>query len=81
MIDAKKLDGTDDTYIVTDGKSIASFNETKTTYSRILVISFPANTSEISIYGTTVIPEFPIVLMVFIIGFITMIVFSRKIIK
>ncbi len=81
MIDAKKLDGTDDTYIVTDGKSIASFNETKTSYSRILVISFPANTSEISIYGTTVIPEFPIVLMVFIIGFITMIVFSRKIIK
>jgi fibronectin type 3 domain-containing protein len=81
MIDAKKLDGTDDTYIVTADKSIASFNETKSSFSRILVISFPANTNEISIYGTTVIPEFPIALMAFIISFSTMIIFSRRIIK
>ena len=81
MIDAKKLDGSDDTYIVTSDKSIISFNETKTLLSRTLVISFPANTNEISIYGTTVIPEFPIALMVFIISFSTMIIFSRRIIK
>ena len=81
MIDAKKLDGTDDAYIVTADKSIIPFNETKTSFLRILAISFPANTNEISIYGTTVIPEFPIVLMVFIVAFSTMIVFSRRIIK
>ena len=81
MLDAKKLGGTDDVYIVTADKSIASFNETKNSLSRTLVISFPANTNEISIYGTTVIPEFPIALMVFIIAFITMIVFSRRIIN
>jgi predicted secreted protein with PEFG-CTERM motif len=81
MIDAKKLDGTDDTYIVTADKNIASFNETKSSFTRILVISFPANTNEISIYGTTVIPEFPVSLMVFIIAFSSMIVFSRRIIK
>jgi predicted secreted protein with PEFG-CTERM motif len=81
MIDAKKLDGSDDTYIVTSDKSMVSFNETKTSLSRTLVISFPANTNEISIYGTTVIPEFPIALMVFIIAFSTGIIFSRRIIK
>lgn len=79
MIDAKKLDGTDEVYIVTTDKSIGSFNETKTSSYRTLVISFPANTNEISIYGTTIVPEFPIALIVFIIGFITMIVFSRRI--
>ena len=77
----KKLDGSDDTYIVTADKSMISFNETKTSLSRTLVISFPVNTNEISIYGTTVIPEFPISLMVFIIAFSTMIIFSRRIIK
>lgn len=81
MIDAKKLDGTDDTYIVTIDKNIASFNETKTLATRTLMISFPANTNEISIYGTTVIPEFPIALTVFVVAFITMIMFSRSIIK
>ncbi|TRZ80000.1 MAG: hypothetical protein D4R90_02640 [Nitrosopumilales archaeon] len=81
MIDAKKLDGTDDTYIVTADKSMISFNETKTSSTRTLAISFPANTNEISIYGTTVIPEFPIALMIFIIAFSTMIIFSRRIIK
>jgi titin len=81
MIDAKKLDMTDDAYIITVNKNIASFNETKTSSIRILTISFPVDTNEISIYGTTVIPEFPIVLTVFIVAFMTMIVFSRTIIR
>jgi hypothetical protein len=81
MIDAKKLDGTDEVYIVTSGKNIIPFNETKTSFTRTLTISFPADTNEISIYGTTVVPEFPIVLTVFMIAFTTMIVFSKRIIK
>jgi hypothetical protein len=81
MIDAKKIDMTDDAYIVTVNKNIATFYEAKTPTIRTLTISFPADTSEISIYGTTVIPEFPIVLTVFIIAFMTMIIFSRSIIR
>jgi predicted secreted protein with PEFG-CTERM motif len=81
MIDAKKLDGTDDSYIVTANKNMVSFNETKSSFARTLVISFPVNTNEISIYGTTVIPEFPIALMVFMVAFSTIIIFSRGIIK
>ena len=81
MIDAKKLDGTDESYIVTDGKNIAQFNETKTISHRTLAISFPANTSQISIYGTTVVPEFPIALIVFVLAIIPVVLFSGRIIK
>lgn len=81
MMDAKKLDGTDEVYIVADDKSIATFNETKTSSYRTLVISFPANTGKISIYGTTVVPEFPIALMAFVMAFILVIFFSRRSIK
>lgn len=81
MIDAKKLDGTDDAYIVTANKNIVSFNEIKSSFVRTLVISFPENTNEISIYGTTVIPEFPITLMVFMAAFTTAVIFSKRITK
>ncbi len=81
MMDAKKADGTDDTYIVTNDKSLAQFNETKAATYRTLVISFPANTSHISIYGTTAVPEFPVAVLVFILAFIPVIAFSRRIIR
>ncbi|MDE1844535.1 MAG: fibronectin type III domain-containing protein [Thaumarchaeota archaeon] len=81
MVDAKKLDGTDDTYIVTDDRSLAKFNETKTGSYRMLLIPFPANTSKISIYGTTAVPEFPIALIAFLISFIPAIMLSRRIMK
>ena len=81
MVDAKKLDGTDDTYIVTNDKNIAKFNETKTGVYRTLLISFPANTNKISIYGTTAVPEFPIAMIAFLISFILVIMFSRRIMK
>ncbi|WP_394352549.1 fibronectin type III domain-containing protein, partial [Candidatus Nitrosotalea sp. FS] len=57
MVDAKKRDGTDDTFIVTSNGMISEFNETKTGSYRMLSISFPANTDKISIYGTTAVPE------------------------
>ena len=81
MVDAKKLDGTDDTYIVTKDGTIAKFNETKTGSYRTLLISFPANTSKISIYGTTAVPEFPIALIAFLVSFIPAIMLSRRIMK
>ena len=81
MVDAKKLDGTDDTYIVTEDKSLAQFTETKTISYRSLVISFPANTSHISVYGTTAVPEFPVSFMVFIAAFIPVVILSRRMIR
>ncbi|MGI0017596.1 MAG: fibronectin type III domain-containing protein [Nitrosotalea sp.] len=81
MIDAKRIDGTDDVYIVTNDKSVAQFSETKTTSYRTLLISFPANTVHMSVYGTTIVPEFPIALIVFVLAFIPVIAFSKRIIK
>ncbi len=79
MVDAKKVDGTDDTYIVTSDGTISDFNETKTETYRTLSISFPANTEKISIYGTTAVPEFPIALIAFLISFIPVIMLSKRI--
>lgn len=81
MIDAKKLDGTDDTYIITEDQSLAKFNETKTSSSRTLDIAFSANTHRIAIYGTVAVPEFPIALIVFMASFIPVIIISRRIIR
>jgi predicted secreted protein with PEFG-CTERM motif len=81
MIDSKKIDGTDETYIVTEDQTLAKFNETKTSLYRTLDIAFPANTNKISIYGTTAVPEFPIALIVFIAALVPVIIISRKIIR
>jgi len=79
MVDSKKQDGTDDTFIVTRDGTISEFNETKTGTYRTLSISFPANTDKISIYGTTAVPEFPIALIAFLISFIPVIMLSKRI--
>jgi uncharacterized protein YidB (DUF937 family) len=81
LIDAKKIDGSDDTYLVSEGKQILNFTETRDDNVRNLVINYPAGTSDLSIYGTHVIPEFPIAIIILVIGFATVIFFSRKIIK
>src|SRR3989449_514214 len=79
LIDAKKSDGTDDDYIVVTGKQVLlKFNETKTSSDRNLAINFPAGTSEITIYGTRIIPEFPISALVLVIALVPVIFFSRK---
>ncbi|MEO9307961.1 MAG: fibronectin type III domain-containing protein [Nitrososphaera sp.] len=81
MIDSKKPDGTDETYIVADDQNLAKFNETKTSAYRTLNISFPANTNKISIYGTSAVPEFPTALVVLLIAIVSAIVFSNRIIR
>jgi len=81
LIDAKKADGNDDVYVVSSGKQALKFDETKTSDVRNLAISYPAGTSEISIYGTHVVPEFPISILVLVIALIPTIFFSRKIIR
>ena len=81
LIDAKKADGNDDVYVVSSGKQALKFDETKTSDVRNLAISYPAGTNEISIYGTHVLPEFPISILVLVIALIPTIFFSRKIIR
>ncbi len=79
LIDAKKDDGSDDFFIVTAGKDLLKFNETKNSVARALTIGYPAGTNEIFIYGTHVVPEFPISMIVLLIALIPVIFFTKKI--
>ena len=79
LIDAKKANGNDDDYLVTSNNQILKFTEIKTADMRTLTINFPSGTNEISIYGTNVVPEFPILIPVLIIALISAMFFSRLI--
>ena len=79
LIDAKKLDGSDDVYLISEGKQILNFTETRADNVRTLVITYPAGTNDVSIYGTHVVPEFPIAITILVVGFVTTMLFSRKI--
>jgi len=82
LIDAKKSDGTDDDFIVVTGKQVLlKFDEAKGSTQRSLTISFPAGTDEITVYGTHVVPEFPVSVLVLVIALISAIFFSKKNIK
>ena len=79
---AKKSDGTDDDFIVVTGKQVLlKFDEAKGSTQRSLTISFPAGTDEITVYGTHVVPEFPVSVLVLVIALISAIFFSKKNIK
>ncbi|MDE1765101.1 MAG: PEFG-CTERM sorting domain-containing protein [Thaumarchaeota archaeon] len=82
LIDAKKIDGTDDQYFVlNDDQENDQFQETHTTASdRTLQIPFSDGTSQIEIIGTIVnIPEFgTIAVMVLAIAIISIIVVSTR---
>lgn len=77
LIDAKNANGTDDDYLVTSSNEILKFAEIKTSGVRTLTISYPAETNEISIYGTHIVPEFPTTLLVMLIAVTLTVVFYR----
>jgi predicted phage tail protein len=81
LIDAKKADGSDDIYLISASNQILKFNETRTNDVRTVAISFPIGIDEISIYGTHVVPEFSIVPLVLVVALISVMIFSRKLIR
>jgi len=81
LIDAKKIDGTDDQYFVlNDGQENDQFQETGTTAAdRTLQIPFSNGTSQIEIIGTFVVPEFgAIAALVLAIAIISIVAISAK---
>ena len=78
-IDAKKSDGTDDTFLVFIDGAEVPLEETVNPDSRKIKIDFEEGDSDIEIIGTFVVPEFGgIVFMIFIIALISSIVISSK---
>lgn len=81
VIDAKKTDGTDDTYFVlNDGQENDQFQETHTTTTdRTIQIPFTDGTSQIEIIGTFVVPEFGVIAaLVLAVAIISIIAISAK---
>lgn len=78
-VDAKKIDGTDDTYIILiDGLEVP-YQETADADSRLVTIQFQAGDSDIEIIGTFVVPEFgPLVVAVLVAAITSTILLSRK---
>jgi len=78
LIDAKTNQNTDDVfYVLVDGKE-ASFTETTTSNSRTLAIDVPDGTTEITIYGTHVVPEFgALASLVLIICIVSIVVIAK----
>jgi predicted secreted protein with PEFG-CTERM motif len=78
LIDATINDQDDQFFVLVDGQDV-DFQESKTTTDRTLTISFPDGTSDISIVGTSVTPEFgPIVSVVLVVAIVSIIAVSTK---
>lgn len=78
-VDAKKIDGTDDSYIIfIDGLEVP-YQETANPNSRLLTIPFQEGDSDIEIIGTQVVPEFgPIAMIVLVVAISSVLVVSAK---
>ena len=80
VLDAKKQDNTDDTFIIIIDGIEAPYQETVTdSNSRVVTINFQQGDSDIEIIGTTIIPEFgTIAVMILVIGIITTIFVTKN---
>ena len=80
MLDAKKQDNTDETFIILIDGIEVPYRETVTdSDSRIITINFEKGDSNMEIIGTTIIPEFGIIaVMILVIGIVTVIAVTKK---
>jgi len=73
------IDGIDGEFIILIDGETMSFDETKSSTDRTLVISFPAETTEIKIIGTHVVPEFGFTaMMILVVSVISMVIITTK---
>ncbi len=79
-IDAKKDDGTDDTYItLIDGFEVPYQESAIGLDSRLITIQFEEGDSDIEIIGTMVIPEFgPVVLAILAVTIFSVVTATRR---
>ena len=78
VVDAKMGDSDDEFFVLADGEEVI-FEESISETHRTLTVAFPANTEEIEIIGTFVVPEFgTIAVMILAVAIISIIVVSAK---
>ena len=74
VIESKKMDGTDDIWIVLADDYQIDYLEEKTSTSSVLSFSVPPNTEQLQIIGTTVVPEFPLTYLVLMTSMVIIII-------
>jgi len=79
LIDSKTDAVDNDLIILINGESTNEFKDVRTSTDRTLLIPFPADTKQIEIVGTFVVPEFgTITILLLILGITSIVVFSKK---
>jgi len=79
-IDAKKYDGTDDTFIILIDSNEVPYQESSLSPdSRLVTIQFEKGDSDIEIIGTMVIPEFgPVVITVLVVAIFSVMIATKR---
>ena len=78
FMDAKKMDGSDEEFIVLiSGSEITPSEVQDSTLSRNVTINFLKEDSQIELIGTQIIPEFPVSMPILLIGIVSSLVFYR----
>ena len=78
FMDAKKMDGSDENFIVLiNGSEIMPSEVQGSTLSRNVTINFLKEDSQIELIGTQIVPEFPLAVPVLLIGIVSSLIFYR----
>jgi hypothetical protein len=78
FMDAKKMDGSDEKFIVLiNGTEVDPSEAQGSSLSRNVTINFLKEDSQIELIGTKIVPEFPVAMPVLIIGIVSSLVFYR----
>ena len=78
LIDAKKDNGKDDVFFVLVDDEETEFSQKVTSSSRTLGITFQKGTTDITIYGTQSVPEFPIAALILVTSIAVTLIISTK---
>ncbi|MGI0072582.1 MAG: PEFG-CTERM sorting domain-containing protein [Nitrosotalea sp.] len=78
FMDAKKMDGSDERFIVLiNGTEVDPSEAQVSSLSRNVTVNFLKEDSQIELIGTQIVPEFPLAMPILLIGFVTLLVFYR----
>ena len=77
FMDAKKMDGSDEDFIVLINGSEIIPSEVSNSMSRNVTINFLKDDSQVELIGTQIVPEFPLAMPILLIGIVSSLVFYR----
>lgn len=77
FMDAKKMDGSDEDFIVLINGSEIIPPEVSNSISRNVTVNFLKDDSQVELIGTQIVPEFPLAMPILLLGIVSSLVFYR----